>query len=410
MIIALKKNILKIYVIVFFEAFMVIVPVMVPLLQSHGLSMSQVLYTQAVFALAIAICEVPAGYLADLWGRKNTLLLGTSFAAVGYGWLQFSSSFDDFIIFEILLGIAMSLTSGVDLALLYDSNAALQRLQKGHADDSGKVIGRLVTIASIAEATGGLLASALVLYSLQSIPLAQAIIGLLPLLVTMTLVEPPRQKSEGRHRDNANLMFAMVRDNRLILWTIIGLIAFGLACIYAFWLHQKYWELQAIPIGWYGLIWAAYCLARATGAHVAVQLERGLGIQRLLPLLALLPIAGYLGMALTNSWLGVLLGMLFPVSRGIMAVVLYSALNSRLPSAFRATINSMVNLGMRAIFILTGPLLGYLADAEGVIATQLMLAGLFLPILGIVAASLLRAIKQDELLTEKLELEISKDV
>ncbi len=53
---------------------MLVVPVYVPLLQGQGLSMSQVLQTQALFALTIALCEVPSGYLADVWGRRAMLV------------------------------------------------------------------------------------------------------------------------------------------------------------------------------------------------------------------------------------------------------------------------------------------------------------------------------------------------
>ena len=63
---SLHNNIKIIYLMGFFHSFMVIIPLFVPLLQGYGLSMSQVLQTQAMFALTIALCEVPSGYLADL--------------------------------------------------------------------------------------------------------------------------------------------------------------------------------------------------------------------------------------------------------------------------------------------------------------------------------------------------------
>ena len=92
----LQNNIRTIYLMGFFHSFMVVIPVFVPLLQGHGLSMSEVLQTQAMFALTIALCEVPSGYIADTWGRRETILLGAALNAVGflsllvvmmYGWL-----------------------------------------------------------------------------------------------------------------------------------------------------------------------------------------------------------------------------------------------------------------------------------------------------------------------------------
>ena len=73
---SLQNNIRTIYLMGFCQSFLVVLPIFVPLLQGHGLSMSQVLQTQALFALTIALFEVPSGYLADIWGRRPALLGG----------------------------------------------------------------------------------------------------------------------------------------------------------------------------------------------------------------------------------------------------------------------------------------------------------------------------------------------
>ena len=70
---SLHNNIRTIYLLGFFNSFMVVNPVFVPLLQGYGLSMSQVLQTQALFALTIALFEVPSGYIADMWGRRRAI-------------------------------------------------------------------------------------------------------------------------------------------------------------------------------------------------------------------------------------------------------------------------------------------------------------------------------------------------
>ena len=88
----------------FFTGFMVVVPVFVPLLQGHGLSMTQVLQTQALFALTIALCEVPSGYIADLWGRRNAILVGSGLNALGFFSLLWADSFVDFLLFVQTFG------------------------------------------------------------------------------------------------------------------------------------------------------------------------------------------------------------------------------------------------------------------------------------------------------------------
>ena len=123
---SLHNNIRTLYLLGFFNSFMVVNPVFVPLLQGHGLSMSQVLQTQALFALTIALLEVPSGYLADIWGRRNTIVVGAAFFALGFLCLLWADSFVEFLLYEVILGIGFSLISGADLALLYDTEVYLQ--------------------------------------------------------------------------------------------------------------------------------------------------------------------------------------------------------------------------------------------------------------------------------------------
>jgi len=71
------------------------------------------------------------------------------------------------------------------------------------------------------------------------------------------------------------------------------------------------------------------------------------------------------------------------------------ALNRRVPGHFRATVNSLVSLAVRTIFIGTGPLLGYALDSLGVTST-LLLAALFAPLIAPVLIPLIVRIRRDE--------------
>ncbi|WP_279253596.1 MFS transporter [Candidatus Seongchinamella marina] len=104
---SLENNIRAIYLLGFFTGFLVVLPVFVPLLQGYGLSMSQVMQTQALFALTIALCEVPSGYIADIWGRRNAILVGSACNALGVFSLLWADSFVDFLIYEFILGVGL---------------------------------------------------------------------------------------------------------------------------------------------------------------------------------------------------------------------------------------------------------------------------------------------------------------
>ena len=195
---SLHNNIRNLYLLGFFNSFMVINPVFVPLLQGHSLSMNQVLQTQALFALTIALFEVPSGYIADIWGRRRAILLGSILAAVGFLCLLRADSFVDFLILEVIIGLGVSLVSGADLALLYDTEVYLQEQGAKGGAGAGKSLSRLISIEADASGIAGLVASLLLLCSLDAVVIAQAVIGVLPLLLAIALVEVPRPAIESR--------------------------------------------------------------------------------------------------------------------------------------------------------------------------------------------------------------------
>ena len=392
----LHNNIRTIYLMGFFHSFMVVIPVFVPLLQGYGLSMSQVLQTQALFALTIALCEVPSGYIADIWGRRQAILLGSALNALGFFSLLWADSFLDFLLYEMILGVGFSLISGADLALLYDTEVYLQERDLPGGAGPGKSLSRLIAVEAAASGIAGVVASILLLWSLDGVVLVQAFTGFMPLLLGLTLVEVPRPTTQSSHRENAhNIVDLLLFGKPVVLWTAFAIAVFGLLAIYVFWTYQKYWELQGVPLGWFGYIWAAFALTVSVSARYASALEQRLGTRKLLYLIAALPLLGLIGMALGAGWLGVMFGFAIQLSRGLSMSLFYEALNRRVPGEFRATVNSLVSLGVRAIFIVTGPVLGYALDSQGMSATLLALVAIFTPLMGLVLVPLVVRIRRE---------------
>jgi MFS family permease len=176
----------------------------------------------------------------------------------------------------------------------------------------------------------------------------------------------------------------------------MAIAVFGLLAVYVFWIYQKYWEIQGIATGYYGYIWAAFALTVSVAARYAGALEQRLGTRKLLVLVAMLPLVGLMGMALGSGWAGVAFGFALQLSRGISMSLFYEGLNRRVPGDFRATVNSLVSLGVRAVFIVTGPLLGYALDKLGMQSTLLFMVVIFAPLIIVVLIPLLIRIKREE--------------
>lgn len=379
----LKNNLTLIYLMAFCQGFMVVIPVFVPLLQGFDLSMSEILQTQAVFAITIAVCEVPSGYIADIWGRRRAILVGSAINAVGFVGLLWADSFVDFVIYEVVLGVGISLLSGADLALLYDTNLQLEHQGEEGQGGSQRAVSRLIAVETAASGLAGLGASVLLwLGDMQVLLWVQAVTGLLPALLALGLVEAPIRRSELPAGSNAaDFLRLFVYGRPVVLWTTLAIVCFGLISLYSFWLYQKQWQLQGIPSAGFGVIWALFAVVTSLAARYAAWFEQWLGWRRMLLVTAILPLLGWTGMALLTGLPAIASALAIQVCRGFSLSLFYEALNRRVPGHFRATVNSLASLGVRAVFIVTGPLLGLALDRYGMTPVLLGLVAIFAPLI-----------------------------
>ncbi|MEE4660280.1 MAG: MFS transporter, partial [Halieaceae bacterium] len=271
-----------------------------------------------------------------------------------------------------------------------DSETQLEAEHSGAGAGASKSLSRLISIEAGASGVGGICASLLLLFAdMTTLVKVQAICGLVPLLLGLVLVETPRPILSQGHASNAQAIIrTLVLGKPVVLWTALAIAAFGLLALYAFWIYQKYWELAGVPVSLFGYIWAVFALTVSVAARYAGAIEAWLGWRRMLWLTALLPVIGLLGMALGGGWVGVMFGFAIQLSRGLSLTLFYEALNRRVDGDFRATMNSLVSLGVRSLFIVTGPLLGWALDSIGVASSLLVLVAVFAPLFVLVILGL----------------------
>ncbi|NNC55485.1 MAG: MFS transporter, partial [Pseudomonadales bacterium] len=277
---ALRRNLNVTLLVGFFQVFLVIMPVAVPFFQSKGLSMQEVFSLQALFALIVLVTEVPSGYVADLFGRKQTLLIGAAFCGVGHSLLLLADGFWGLAMFEAALAIGHSLVSGADIALLYDTELALGRGEQ----EQRQVVGRLYSVRTVSEGVAGLVCSVLLLWSMDLAVLVQAVIGWLPLLLTFALVEPPGERlGELGHRANmARICRYLMTHSAVLRLAFLALCVWALTTFYAVWLLQKIWQEQGLGLIHFGYLWAALSLVAAVAGRWAHKAEAAMGSTGLL--------------------------------------------------------------------------------------------------------------------------------
>lgn len=360
---SLRRNVRIILALAFFHMFMLIVPVIVPFFESKGLSLSEIFYLQAVYAGIIVLLEAPSGWLADRFGRRTVLLIGSVAHGAGYLWLVFADSYVQLMIFEFLLGIAASMMSGADLAILYDTERALSNSEDSHTGS----IAHLSSTKAFAEGAGALAGGALALGSFDLMVLAQAGVSWVCLVLALLLVEPPIRETPGSKplRGFKAIYAHLMKGDKVLRQTFFAIPLYNLCTFHVAWLVQPYWEEQGLSLLVFGALWFAQSLTVGVASQCGHYLEKTRGPVFTLFLIGLLPIVGHFGMAWLQGWWGIAVCFILFFCRGLYQVIMVNALNRRVPGNVRATVNSLTSLTFRFGFILTGPLIGHVAETKG---------------------------------------------
>jgi Major Facilitator Superfamily len=381
-----SKNVKLLYGFSFFDQFMIVIALWIPYLTTHGISMRQFMELQAVFAIVILSGEVPSGLLSDLWGRKKTLLLGATLKALSFSLLPLWSSYEGFLFYHLTMGIALSMISGGDVALLWDSYLA----DGGEKSRGAAVLGNATFAAQIGTTASALLGGVVVMLSYGHLLWANALLSWIPVLLVLGLTEPPASAERPRKWAQSLkdvLSATVVRDTTTRL-VFLNMVIWGSGALVMFWVNQKYWQETAVPLPWFGVLLAAYNLVDGFAAKCAAFGASRYGRRPLLAVIGVLPVLAYFGMASFFGWGGILFGFMFKIGRGVLGVLFMEALNERISSAFRATVISLSQLGLRASFCLVGPLVGHGIDAWGIpvvlsalgVLFSIVFVGLLLPL------------------------------
>ena len=181
----LRHNILKMYLLKAVLWFMVAMPIIVLFFQEHGLTLTEVMILQSIYSFSVALFEIPSGFIADVFGRKRTIVLSTIFTFIGFLVFSFFGGFYAFAIAQVLVGIGGSLMSGSDSAIIYDT-----LLETNSKTTYTKIEGRTYAIGNFSEAFAGILGGFLAVGSIYMPIYVQTSILFFSIPIAFTLIEP----------------------------------------------------------------------------------------------------------------------------------------------------------------------------------------------------------------------------
>ena len=117
----IKKQLRKLYLYELISGFQIVDAVWVVFLLQRGFSIVQVGIAEGVFHVVSMCCEIPSGMVADLIGRKRTLVLSGLVSAAGSLCMILTNAFPMILVAMGLNALSYNLVSGSREALTYDS-------------------------------------------------------------------------------------------------------------------------------------------------------------------------------------------------------------------------------------------------------------------------------------------------
>lgn len=117
----IKKQLRKLYLYELISGFQIVDAVWVVFLLQRGFSIAQVGIAEGVFHVVSMCCEIPSGMVADLIGRKRTLVLSGLVSAAGSLCMVLTNAFPMILVAMGLNALSYNLVSGAREALTYDS-------------------------------------------------------------------------------------------------------------------------------------------------------------------------------------------------------------------------------------------------------------------------------------------------
>lgn len=362
-----KQNIKYFMMTSIFQWFFVVIGVWVLIWRSF-LSWEEIALVTSISLLVQLLLELPSGALADLWGRKNTVIFGRVLGVVGFAIFIFATNFWMFLLGNTLYLANWAFESGALDALLFDSlkenGVGEETYQKIQADTFfWCTIG--MTISSV---LGGYL------YTLHpQLPyIATTLVATFALLSAFGLQEPEldsvKVNLKAYLRQNWEGFLHIFRNAKIRAVSLFSILINFVAYVGLWYLYEPRLAEGGFPATWLAFLVSGTYLIRALGTKL-IPLVLKYGDKNIPIILTLFQSFGSALSFIESKFGAVSSVYLRKMSDGMRSPILARLQNVELESRYRATSLSAISLLGNILISLTGPLVGYLMERGGASAT-----------------------------------------
>lgn len=346
-----------------------------------GMNLMQIGLLEGIYHATSIVCEIPSGALADLVGRKKSMMLGRICVTISCIIMLFTRNFWWFAISFLLQALGNNFNSGSEEALVYDSMICL-----GEEEDYIRINGRINTVIEVSQAIATVAGGVLAEYSYFVCYAACTVISLLAFVPVMFMKEPPVLKDgEKEEHLTAGRLVArhfqtsfgiLVSDLRILKIVTYFSVVFAAHTLLFFYSQQYYSDMgyNKIQISIIMLFAGfASCLGAILSERLYRRFEKKISVFSA-AVIALTLVFYSIGNPVLS--IGMFIGANF--FNSVLYPIESESLNRIIPSEQRATLISVNIMFFSIVMIVTFPVAGALADVWSLA-----------PILGVFGALLL---------------------
>jgi MFS family permease len=326
---------------------------------------SRMFILEALFSVAMMLLEVPTGIVADKWGRKVSLLLGSFFLALGFLAFGIFRAFWVLAVGEVICALGMTFVSGADKAFLYEFLAA-----EASEDQSSRVFARYEAAGTaglfLAFPLGSLFAGSGLLPYERSLGLvfvftaaAMALSGVALLGVKESYTAPV----DGGFLRHGVEGFLIIFRKKSLRNFGLDYAAISALTFFMFWFYQSLLAREGVPVSWNGFAGAGFNLGATLLLSATGPLQKRFGARKILFFSSLIPGILYIATGAVHGLVVALIAMSGVVILKLFrAPMLSAAMNTLISDDHRATVLSGISMLERILIALLYPLVGVLAD------------------------------------------------
>ena len=363
-----RKNIKVFLITSFFQWFYVAIGVWV-LIWRQYLSWPEIAAVTSIGLVISLVLELPSGAMADLIGRKKTVIFGRFLGVLGFAMYSVANTFPMFVIANILYHANWAFESGALSALLYDSLKE-NGVEKEHYQ---KTEANAFFYATVGMAGASVLGGYLYSFGVHLPYAVSTGVAVLALISSLWLEEPTIDSEKFNFksyiRQNWEGAKHIFRDNKIGLISVFSILVDFVAYVGLWYLYEPRIAEGGFPAAWMGWLVAGTYLIRAAGTKLIPWMMR-LGDEMVPVSLAVMQIGGSF-----LSFIGGGFGAISSVytrkfADGFRKPILSRLQNEQIESKYRATSLSAISLISNGLIALAGPIVGWSMEKYSTSATM----------------------------------------